>query len=413
LSRSRSLGLRACSSSRAGVCSAAAETPACIQNARTARARHRHRESPADRWSGARSRCWWPLLVATLGSGEPRRPGGLTSVAQGLPAGCRPGFVRGWRALRRRRGRHVARARTRRDEPPGPATWARSPAGAVSRRSRGVDQHDAGRLLRVLTGEQAREHPPVGVTDQHMAAGCRRRQAAVADRRSRRARRARRASAGCCRARRGRRRTCVSSGPVALGRRARSCCRPDSPPPARPSGGQIARTSDTAGARRRRRPDDAKSRAPPAPRYGLVGHELAIAKPVIPIEQQFRRACDRRRGVHRARHATAAGRRAGSPRRARSRRQRPASVALVTATATTSSAGWRRSMGSRAAVLGRCVRGRARSGSPAAGARSAPATAHPPFRHVPMEWTPGRAGYPPLPPRLCSGGRRSRGPGRL
>ena len=60
-----------------------------------------------------------------------------------------------------------------------------------------------------------------------------------------------------------------------------------------------------------------------------------------------------------------------------------------------------------------CVRGRARSGSPAAGARSAPTTAHPPLRHVPMEWTPGRAGYPPLPPRLCSGGRRSRGPGRL
>ena len=28
-------------------------------------------------------------------------------------------------------------------------------------------------------------------------------------------------------------------------------------------------------------------RAPPAARYGLVGHELAIAKPVIPIEQQF------------------------------------------------------------------------------------------------------------------------------
>jgi len=28
-------------------------------------------------------------------------------------------------------------------------------------------------------------------------------------------------------------------------------------------------------------------RAPPAPRYGLVGHELAIAKRVIAIEQQF------------------------------------------------------------------------------------------------------------------------------
>ena len=27
----------------------------------------------------------------------------------------------------------------------------------------GVDQHEAGRLLRVLTGEQAREHPAVGV----------------------------------------------------------------------------------------------------------------------------------------------------------------------------------------------------------------------------------------------------------
>ena len=39
----------------------------------------------------------------------------------------------------------------------------------------GVDEHDAGRLLRVLTGEQAREHPAVGVTDQHMAAGWQRR----------------------------------------------------------------------------------------------------------------------------------------------------------------------------------------------------------------------------------------------
>jgi hypothetical protein len=49
----------------------------------------------------------------------------------------------------------------------------------------------------------------------------------------------------------------------------------------------------------------------------------------------------------------------------------------------------------------------------AAGARSAPTTAHPPLRHVPMQWTPGRAGYPPSPPPWCSGGRRSRGPGRL
>ena len=80
-----------------------------------------------------------------------------------------------------------------------------------------------------------------------------------------------------------------------------------------------------------------------------------------PDRAAVRRVWDRRRGVHRARHATAAGRRVGSLRRARSRRQRPASVALVTATATTSSAGWRRSMGSRAAVLGSpvCPRPRA------------------------------------------------------
>jgi hypothetical protein len=31
----------------------------------------------------------------------------------------------------------------------------------------------------------------------------------------------------------------------------------------------------------------------------------------------------------------------------------------------------------------------------------------------PIEWTPGRSGHPPLPPRSRSGGRRSRGPGRL
>jgi hypothetical protein len=233
----------------------------------------------------------------------------------------------------------------------GPAIWARSPAGPVSRRSRGRRPHDAGRLLRVLTGEPTREHPAVGVPTSTWRpdAGGAKQPLQIGDLA---ARRARRASAGCCRARRGRRRTCVSSGPVALGRRAKSCCRPDSPPPARPSGGQIPRTSDTTGARRRRRPDDARLRAPPAPRYGLVGHELAIAKPMIPIEQQFAAHGTDGEVFTERRHATAAGRRAGSLRRARSRRQRPASVALVTATATTSSAGWRRSMGSRAAVLG-------------------------------------------------------------
>ena len=146
------------------------------------------------------SRCF----VATLGPGEPRRPGGLTSVAQRLPAGCRPGFVV---AGERFAGGEVDTvlhvlehgATSRRGLLPGQdrQLWPCRVAPA------GVDQHDAGRLLRVLTGEQAREHPAVGVTDQQMAAGCRRRQVAVADRRSRRARRARRASAGCCRARRG------------------------------------------------------------------------------------------------------------------------------------------------------------------------------------------------------------------
>jgi hypothetical protein len=136
-----------------------------------------------------------------------------------------------------------------------------------------------------------------------------------------------------------------------LGRRARSSCRPENPSPARPSGGQIPRTSDPTGA-----PADGDQMTPdwraacPALRTGRPRAHHREARD--PDRAAVRRAWDRRRGVHRARHATAAGRRAGSLRRARSRRQRTASVALATATATTSSAGWRRSMGSRAAVLG-------------------------------------------------------------
>jgi hypothetical protein len=243
-----------------------------------------------------------------------------------------------------------------------------------------VDQHDAGRLLRVRSGEQAREHPAVGVPDQHMAAGCRRRQAAVADRRSRRARRARRASAGCCRARRGRRARACRLAQLPLDVAPGRAVAPDSPPSARPSGGQIPRTSDTTGARRRRRPDDARLRAPPAPRYGLVGHELVIAKPVITIEQQFAAhgtdgevftERDRRRllaagqGHYAVRVRDASGGRRWRwplpPRRPRALGGRGRWVRA------------RRCWGSR------CVHGRARSRSPAAGARSAPTTAHPPF----------------------------------
>jgi hypothetical protein len=111
-------------------------------------------------------------------------------------------------------------------------------------------------------------------------------------------------------------------------------------------------------------------RAPPAPRYGLVGHELAIAKPVIPIEQQFAaHGTDGEVFTERdMRRLLAAG-------------QVTTPCAFATPAAGVGGAGhchrddverWVEAVdGFALAVLGsRCVRGRARSGSPAAGARS-------------------------------------------
>ena len=88
----------------------------------------------------------------------------------------------------------------------------------------------------------------------------------------------------------------------------------------------------------------------------------------------------------------------------------PDVAALATATATTSSAGWRRSMGSRA--LRRCVRGRARSGVQR---RVRDRPLRPRTRPLARpRWirTPGRAGYPrftPLGGAAVAGGRAALG----